>query len=439
MIYKWTRSFGGRLKLAQTFAQLLTNKDSAYISNLQIAKLQRVWTEAISNVPYYHNLVRIGMAPAEIRTFDEFYNNVPMLTKAIIQDSPDLFRRKKSPDHYMMTAGSTGKPLQFGVWNSESHIAAANMNAMRLYRGMDLSHGRVFLIWGHSHLLGSGVKGHLNNWKRRIWDLLLGYRRVDAYHMERKSARRYMDIMVGSRPQIICGYSNAVNLFVEHNWDRLEEAKRLKVRFVICTSEMLPDTSAADRIRRFFQAPLIMEYGGVDFGSVAHKWEDSSFMMNWWSYLGEYLPNRDQDDSGTLLVTTLYPRYVPLIRYNTEDDIKTPQTGADRQILEFQHLEGRHHDILTLDNGDKIHSMGLFHCIHQETSVVGIQLVVTDNDLRVLLIGQSNEQATARIRRRMSDLHPLLAQCPIEYVQDLQTNRAGKRRWIVDRRSKPMQ
>jgi len=438
MIYKWTRSFGGRLKLAQTFAQLLTCKDPAYISNLQITKLQHVWAEAVNNIPYYNNLVRMGIAPPEIRTFDEFYDGVPVLTKAIIQDSPDLFRRKSSPDHYMMTAGSTGKPLQFGVWNSESHIAAANMDAMRLYRGMDLRHDRVFLIWGHSHLLGSGVKGRLNNWKRRIWDLLLGYRRVDAYHMERKSARRYMDIMVGSRPQIICGYSNAVNLFVEHNWDRLEEAKRLKVKLVICTAEMFPDPSATDRIQHFFQAPLIMEYGGVDFGSVAHRWEDLPYIVNWWTCLGEHLPNQGQNDSGSLLVTALYPRYLPLIRYNTEDNIKFPKKGTNQQILEFQHLEGRHHDILTLSNGDQIHSMGLFHCIHQETSVVGIQLIVTDNDLHILLVGQPDEQAIVRIRQRLSDLHPLLTQCPIEYVQDLQTNRAGKRRWIVDRRSKPI-
>jgi hypothetical protein len=41
----------------------------------------------------------------------------------------------------------------------------------------------------------------------------------------------------------------------------------------------------------------------------------------------------------------------------------------------------------------------------------------------------------ARIRTRLATVHPELKKVPIDYVPDLQTNAAGKRRWIVDERT----
>ena len=40
-----------------------------------------------------------------------------------------------------------------------------------------------------------------------------------------------------------------------------------------------------------------------------------------------------------------------------------------------------------------------------------------------------------RIRRRLAQVHPALALVRFRYVEDLQTSRAGKRRWYVDRRT----
>ncbi len=40
-------------------------------------------------------------------------------------------------------------------------------------------------------------------------------------------------------------------------------------------------------------------------------------------------------------------------------------------------------------------------------------------------------EAMQRIRRRLSHLHPVLEEMRIELVDDVPTNRAGKRRWIT--------
>jgi hypothetical protein len=41
----------------------------------------------------------------------------------------------------------------------------------------------------------------------------------------------------------------------------------------------------------------------------------------------------------------------------------------------------------------------------------------------------------ARIRKLLTQVHPALAAVRFRYLEDLETNRAGKRRWFVDHRT----
>jgi len=434
MIKKWTRSVGGRIRHALLQADKLACNDNEKIFNTQLFRLQAVWDDAVINIPYYHALVKSHSAPRQIRSIEEFFEVVPILTKKIVMASPTQFRRKEKPDSQMMTAGSTGEPFHFGVYKSETDFSAININAMRYFRGMDIVHDRLLLFWGHSYLLGTGFLGKIKSQERKLKDWMLDYRRLDAYHMGRRTARDYFDVMLKTKPQVVCGYSNAVDLFVRHNLDRAQKAKSLGIKFVVCTSEMLPKPASFEIIEDFFGAPLMMEYGGVDFGAVAHKWRNLPYIVNWWDYLCEGVHNFNNDERASLLLTTLYPRYLPLIRYDTGDEISYSQKRTNGQILQFMQLEGRYHDIIILDGDVAIHSMGLLHCIHQESSVANIQLIIEQDALRILLIGEQCNAAVDRIRKRLLNLSPQFSNCSIEYVDDLLTTRAGKRRWIIDRR-----
>ncbi len=423
-----------RLENTQARVKLLQDSNSADIDDLQLTRLQEVWHRAVNEVPYYREIVRKGIAPEVFASIKEYSERVPVLTKQIIKSQPDMFRRQSDPDYWSMTAGSTGEPMRFGVWKSEAEVNAANALAMRCFRGMDPLEDGLFLIWGHSHLLGTGMRGWSNNKFRRLKDRLLGYSRVNAYHMDRETSRHYFGIMLGASPKVLVGYSNAVDLLVRHNIDREIQAQDLNLKYVICTAENLPKSGSADLIENFFGSSLMMEYGGVDFGNVAHKWRCDPYLVNWWDCLCETDLNCEASTNTSLLVTALYPRYLPLFRFDTGDEVSLPSRGNNGQVLKFGYLEGRYHDAIVLEDGTAIHSVGLFHCIHQESNIANIQLILEPVGLRILLVGQPNENATNRIRRRLSDLAPSLSNCSIEYVEDLRTNRAGKRRWIVDHR-----
>ena len=69
--------------------------------------------------------------------------------------------------------------------------------------------------------------------------------------------------------------------------------------------------------------------------------------------------------------------------------------------------------------------------------MLNIQMVIEDAGPRLkLVVGRAPDAGfEARIRARLRQVHPSLETAPLEYVQDLATNVAGKRRWFVDRRT----
>lgn len=422
-----------RIEQARELASIWLTTDAQYIERLQLTRLQERWAEAVHNVPYYHNLVARGDVPATLESIAMFRRTVPILTRETLIAQRDQFQRDAPSHHELMTAGSTGNPLRFGNWKDEA-IAHTGVNQWvgRLHNGM-APDDKVFMLWGHSHLLGTGIQGRLKNLKRKTQDWLLGYRRVDAYHVEPTRAIAYLDDLRRFRPQIIIGYACALDMMARHNLAAGRSADALGIKLCIACAEMFPQPDSREVLQPFFGCPVVMEYGGVDFGVCAYELVgESGYCIFWWSHLLEV---EGDSAEGPLLVTNLTERYLPLFRYRNGDACEGADVDTSGVLQGFAAVKGRVNDTLEMPDGRVIHSVGLFHCIHQEP-VWSIQLVVGDDGMRLrLATDKMTEAMESRIRSRLGDLHPDLAACPIDVVDDVATNRAGKRRWIVDERS----
>jgi phenylacetate-coenzyme A ligase PaaK-like adenylate-forming protein len=140
--------------------------------------------------------------------------------------------------------------------------------------------------------------------------------------------------------------------------------------------------------------------------------------------------------SGPALVTTLYPRYVPLIRYRQGDIIAGIERDEFGLVATFDEIDGRINDMITLADGTSIHSVALAHCFKEESSVFNLQLVLEEKGpvFSVVVEKPLPEATEKRIRLRLGQLHPEFGLAEFIYVDDLASNRAGKRRWVVDRR-----
>lgn len=405
---------------------------------LQLDAISETWPDCVVDVPYYSDLVASGSAPKTIRHWDDV-RAIPVLTRQIIQDRPEAFiRRSRPPRDYAKTGGSSGTPLRLGMEPAERQ----RMRLVKLAAWQDLgyaSSSRLFIIWGHSHLLGTGWRGRAHHLKRRIKDAMLGYRRVDAHRLTRDSCRQFAEELIRFRPSGVIGYAAALDLFAQYTQEFRQRFRWLGMRFVLLTAEVPPRPDTLQALEDLFGCPIVQEYGGAEFGQVAFKTGAEPFKV--YSDLN-YVEAEPVDPANaqlrSLLVTSLYPRYVPLVRYRVGDGIAGAEISAHGHVTQFQAVAGRLNDMIFLGQGDAIHSVAVFHAVYQER-IYNIQLELRDSGIELSLVSPEPDRAAmeARVRGRLAQVHPLLGGVRFKYVEDLEANRSGKRRWFVDHRSGP--
>jgi phenylacetate-CoA ligase len=399
----------------------------------QLDALQRVWADACTDVPYYAGLVASGRAPAEVKTWRDV-QSIPELTREALRTHRQQFiRRSGPPPGFVRTAGSTGTPLSIGMGPAERDL----MRVVKLSAWAEFGYtpaSRVFLIWGHAHLLGTGARGRVKQFTRVVADRLLGYRRVNAYRLNAEICRHYAEELIAFRPLALISYAAALDVFARYTEAFRDRFRALGLRFVLATAEAPPRPDTVTRLEDLFGCPVVEEYGGAEFGQVAFRRSGAPFDV--YSDLN-YLECMATGDASAALVTSLYPRYVPLIRYRVGDALIGPTRLSNGHVRRFEAVAGRVNDAVRLDGGDMVHSVAVFHCIHQEDQVHAIQLLLDDAGIEVSLVAGDHDRSSMerRIRERLRQVHPTLGHARFHYVDDLQTTGAGKRRWFIDRRS----
>lgn len=413
--------------------------DAVALTGRQLAAWQAQWAEATREIPYYRSLVRTGAAPRAIESWADV-RRVPVLTRSILQDRAGEFIRDSGPPQsFMKTAGSTGEPLRIGMDQPERDL----MRIVKLAEWQSFGYtpsSRLFLIWGHGHLLGTGLKGRINHAKRKLTDAFLGYQRVNAYRLDQVSCEEYAAALIRFKPIGLISYASALDLFARYTTRYRERFHALGMTFVLSTAEAPPRADTIALLEDLFGCPVVQEYGGAEFGQVAFKRGAEPFAVYGDLNYVEALPP-EAGDPGVepLLVTTLYSRYLPLMRYRVGDAVSGAERLSNGHVDRFDTMAGRINDVIALAPGEFIHSVAVFHCVHQEPTVHGIQMALSDDGLEILLVAEDADRPAMeeRIRRRLAQVHPLLAAATFRYVEDLEPTRAGKRRWYVDHRTSP--
>ena len=203
-------------------------------------------------------------------------------------------------------------------------------------------------------------------------------------------------------------------------------------------AEPAPKPDSYDLMREVFGCPVVQEFGGVDFGQVGMKMDQQPFEIFPDQNILEALPEANGPSTrGAALVTPLYQRYTPLIRYRQGDFIDGVDRLESGHVRTFQTLAGRVNDMVELADGRRIHSVAFLHCVHHEPLVLNAQLILDDGGIQLRLVTAPNfgSDCERRIRHQLGQLSPLLSEIPFVRMQDVETSMAGKRRWFADKRT----
>jgi phenylacetate-coenzyme A ligase PaaK-like adenylate-forming protein len=401
---------------------------------VQLELLNRSWRDAREHVQFFAALARERRLPERFEHLEEFVERVPASGRETIQTHrAQLISALRPPDRWSATGGSTAQPIQIARWKSELAQTRANAWLGRSWYGVEPD-DRLFLLWGHSHLLGTGVRGWFNARRRALEDRLLGYYRFSAYDIRDEAMAAAVERILSFRPAYLLGYSVALDRLARAAQARRTQLHALGIKAVIATAEGFPYPDSAERVSDAFGCPVAMEYGAVEALDLAYTHPSGGYRLFWRSYFAEA---ERRGERWVLRLTSLYPRSMPLVRYEIGDELELGADAPDRAIAltRFERLFGRCNDYVELADGTRLHSEVFSHAVRPCAAIRGYQAVQSAQELRLHVLADADVPAgeLSGLRQRLAKIHAGLAEIPIERVSELARSIAGKTPMVIRR------
>lgn len=409
-----------------------SNLSSTERQALQLMKFNSEWQVIKNTVPYYQSLTRSNNLPEVFHSWEEIMSAFPVVNRSTLQQYGELMcSRTKAPEWWRLTGGSTAQPVQLPAWKSELLHTGPNTWLGRSWFGVAPS-DRAFMLWGHSHLLGSGLKGWWNGCLRRLKDRLLGYYRFSAYNLNERSMEEAGLALLRFRPHYVIGYSVALDLFARVNRNLAPDFHRLGLKVVVGAAEGFPRDDSAKLVEEVFGAPVVMEYGSVETDLIAHATPQGGYDVFWDTYFCEGLET-GVTGGKIIRLTSLYPRCFPLIRYELGDEIEPAAGEEGLGVGHFQSVKGRCHDTVTLSDGTILHSEAFTHAVRACPEISYYQVVDDKGTISINYMAPETitEGQMLLIRQRLSKIHPSLKNIEIKRVDELEQTIAGKTKMVV--------
>jgi len=411
------------------------NRSPDAIQQIQLDRFNKQWESISRTSPYYANARRSLGLPDQFATWADFSRDMPKMTRGDLKANVSRIALAKArPDYWRMTGGSSAEPIQLPAWRSEDVITAINTWFARSWFDVD-SADRLFLLWGHSHLLGHGLHGWVNAAKRQLKDRCLGYFRSSAYDLSDEALREAGETILRVRPRYVLGYASALHRLASFNSSIRDRLRRLRLKVVIATGESFPSPESAELISDIFGCPVAMEYGAVETGTIAHQAKSGRYQVFWGTYYVEGLPSTEHPGATELAITALYPRLTPLIRYrigdlaiNNSDDVSINR-GFDRVF-------GRCNDGIALGKSGFVHSESFSHVLRDVPEIDAFQVVQSESQaITVTYLAKSDlpEHTIRMLRDRLRRVDPRLQDASFSKVPHLSSTVAGKSKRIVSR------
>ncbi len=262
---------------------------------------------------------------------------------------------------------------------------------------------------------------------------MLGYDRWSAYDISTPHLQRAGRALLCQRPSYLVSYATSLTHLAQANRDDRQAFHRLGLKCAIATAESFPRADSQQEVADILGCPVVMEYGSVETGPIAQQQPDGNYTVFWRHYVVEAQPSPHCPGAYNILLTSLFPRCLPLIRYQV-GDLVNAQPDADNCLHTFATVIGRSHDVVTLSGGQQIHAEAFSHAVKDTRAIHAYQVVQSNPDSVDLCYTASHPLSSediAAIRQRLQRIHADLGQIQIQYVEQLSQTIAGKTRRLI--------
>lgn len=404
------------------------------IEKYQLQMFNKQWKRIYEYVDFYKKLVDKKQLPTKFEEFDQF-RNIPIVQREEISSNIDIFTNKiRKPDSWGTTGGSTGNPLQFPIWKSEKKYTEPSVWYVRSFYNISRS-DKMFRLWGHSHTMGKGFSRIKNKLIFGIGLPLIGYKRFSAYDLSEEKLRLAGEEILKFKPKYIIGYSKALYMLAKANVDKRNKFHKLNLKAVLGAAEGFEKVEDKDFISDIFGCPTGLQYAAMETNYIAQTHPDGNYKALWKNNIIECVDdNGDPANTGRIILTSLYPRAFPLVRYELGDIIGNCKKD-NNSVYSFEEVKGRNNDFLILDDKTPIHSEGITHAIKFSEKIIAYQIRYTKEKVYTVYV-KSNQQLEDKefdeIRRRLKQVDSRLGSLEIKQVDQLKQTIAGKTNWLME-------
>lgn len=399
----------------------------------QRERLQHILAYAGGHSPYYARLFRdSGFDPAR---FDaDAFARLPLLTKAIIRNSTDEilsreFMRAELGQH--KTGGSTGVSLT--TYFNRDWLEIRTADALRSDQWAGAFHGmKVAALWGNPPVARS-AKERL---RRLLFDRFIF---LDTIDLNERSLGEFVVAWRRERPEVLYGHSHSLYMLARY---LLEQGIHdLRPRAIISTSMMLLAQERAV-IEQAFAGKVTDRYGCEEVGLIACECERHAGMHLDIEHL--YIEFLREDGSpaatgeeGAIVLTDLYNRGMPFIRYRIED-VGVPsarECPCGRGLPLMERVTGRVADYLKRRDGSLVAGVSLVE--RTLTAIPGIeqlQIVQSSREEIVLNVVRAADFTPASERALLAAVRGVFGadiSVRAQYLARIPQERSGKYRFSI--------
>ena len=261
--------------------------------------------------------------------------------------------------------------------------------------------------------------------------------RADATDLSQTILERDVKRLISFRPEGVIAYSASLLALVRSCKVYRERCQRLGIKAIICTAGPLTKEER-EEIGSFFSAPVGMEYGSMEGGVMAYQtpMTDGHYEVFDKTHIIHAMPEPVSGNSQ-VLVTKLYPSYLPLIRYKIGDYILDENIDEDGTVKGFREVYGRTGDEVDMGNGIKFHGQSFMTCAEGFDKIIAYQIRVNKKSEQVVFVAQTlsplDEDERNEIIKRASHMSGLVqASITVQESNELVKAPSGKIRLVVD-------
>mgnify|MGYP000302137661 CR=1 FL=1 len=201
--------------------------------------------------------------------------------------------------------------------------------------------------------------------KERLKDRLSSRYRFPIFDLSEEKMEEFLGVFRRKKFDYINGYTSSIVLFA-----KFLKKKNLILNDVcptlkqcVVTSEMLYDNDK-ELLETSLGVPVINEYGASELDLIAFTNSNDEFVVNSETLFVEILDENNQPvpngESGRIVITSLYNKAHPLIRYDIGDTGILTRTSTFKKPV-LQQLIGRTNDVAQLPSGKTVPGLTFYY------------------------------------------------------------------------------